>query len=78
LAAAPRREPLGTKLFRAFILPTAVLVQLFSEGGALHIPSRPSKKKPKQAKAAKKQKKAKKDRKEDKASPKAVDAARAR
>jgi hypothetical protein len=75
-ATAPQRESLGTKMFRAFVLPTAVLVQLFSEGGALHIAARSSKKKPKRAKTDKKEKKAN-DRK-DKASPKTVDAARAR
>ena len=76
-AAVPRRESLGTKMFRAFVLPTAVLVQLFSAGGALHIAARSSKKKPKQAKKDKKEKTGKKDRKA-KASPKTVDAAGAR
>jgi len=76
-ATAPQRESLGTKMFRAFVLPTAVLVQLFGAGGALHIAARSSKKKPKQAKKDKKQKKDKNDRKE-KGSPKTVDAARAR
>ncbi|HKH71050.1 MAG TPA: hypothetical protein VKA59_06845, partial [Vicinamibacterales bacterium] len=76
-ATAPQRESLGTKMFRAFVLPTAVLVQLFGAGGALHIAARSSKKKPKQAKKEKKQKKDKNDRKE-KGSPKTVDAARAR
>src|SRR5688572_2080877 len=76
-AAAPRRESLGTKMFRAFVLPIAVLVQVFSAGGALHIAARSSKKKPKQAKKDKREKTGKKDRKE-KASPKTVDAAGAR
>jgi len=59
-AAVPRRESLGTKVFRVVVLPTAVVVNLFSEGGALHISRRPSKKKRTKAKKDKKDKKEKK------------------
>jgi len=59
-AAVPRRESLGTKAFRVVVLPTAVVVNLFSEGGALHISSRSSKKKHSKAKKHKKDKKEKK------------------
>jgi hypothetical protein len=44
-AVAPRRESLGTKALRILIFPTAVVVRLFSEGGALHVTWRTSKKK---------------------------------
>jgi hypothetical protein len=59
-AAVPRRESLGTKVFRVFVLPTAVVVNLFSAGGALHIARRPSKKKQTKAKKDSKDKKEKK------------------
>jgi hypothetical protein len=59
-AAVPRRESLGTKVFRVVVLPTAVVVNLFSEGGALHIARRPSKKRHTKAKKDKKDKKEKK------------------
>ena len=59
-AAVPGRESLGTKAFRVVVLPTAVVVNLFSEGGALRISSRSSKKKHTKAKKNKKDKKEKK------------------
>jgi hypothetical protein len=76
-AAAPQRESLATMMFRAFVFPTAMLVQLFSEGGALHMAARRSKKTPGKVKKDKKEKKEKLEKKDKKAkSPKTVDATR--
>jgi hypothetical protein len=58
-AAAPRRESLGTRALRVFAYPAAVLVMLFSAGGALHIKRRPKKKKTTTTKASKASKPAK-------------------
>ena len=52
-AIVPWRESLGTKALRVVAYPTAVVVKLFSEGGALYIAPRPSKKKPNKVKKAK-------------------------
>jgi hypothetical protein len=76
-AAAPQRESLATKMFRAFVFPTAMLVQWFSEGGALHMAARSSKKSKKTGKVKKAttEKKEKHEKKEKKAkSPKTADA----
>jgi len=76
-AAAPQRESLATKMFRAFVFPTAMLVQWFSEGGALHMATRSSKKSKKTGKVKKAttEKKEKHEKKEKKAkSPKTADA----
>jgi hypothetical protein len=43
-AVAPRRESIATKVLRVCAFPTAVVVMLFGEGGALHVKRRPSKK----------------------------------
>ena len=43
-AVPPRRESIGTKALRGLVFPTAALVMLFSEGGALHVRRGPSKK----------------------------------
>jgi hypothetical protein len=47
-------------VFRVIVLPTAVVVNLFSPGGALQFAPRPSKKKSTKAKKGKKDKKEKK------------------
>ena len=79
-AAAPQREALTTRMFRAFVFPTAMLVHSFSEGGAFHMAARSSKKskktgKVKKDKKEKKEKHEKHEKKEKKAkSPKTVDA----
>jgi hypothetical protein len=53
-AAAPRRESIGTKLLRVPAFPTAIVVMLFSEGGALHIRRRRSKRPPSKRRPSKK------------------------
>jgi hypothetical protein len=69
--AAAQRESFGTKAFRLYLLPVAVLVNLFSEGGAFHLAPRSKKRK----RTVKKDKKDKKEKKQ-KASSKTVDATR--